>query len=136
MPQVSDGSDLKDESSPKRDCRTLVLVSNTGSTDGWYRWKGVGAVDDLDDLTLMWQSAPMRRDSAVGTVWGVGDSRKFDSDPQPLLELNSKSDELEASLEGLEAQICSMASRVDVVHARLVGVDRGVRPARGGCSGE
>ena len=69
-------------------------------------------MDDLDDLTMMWQSAPMRRDGAVGTVWEPEIREKFDPYPQPLLELNSQSVETEASLEGLEAQICSLASRL------------------------
>jgi len=76
----------------------------------------------VDDLTLMWQSAPVRRGGAVGVAdldeWF---QREVDepgpvseiltdhssSESQPLLELNPT-----VSLEGLEAKICSLASRL------------------------
>jgi hypothetical protein len=79
-------------------------------------------VDDLDDLTLMWQSAPVRRGSGVGVAergewFEEADPPALDS--QPLLELDSNGapgpsliPEPEESLEGLEARICSLAGRL------------------------
>jgi hypothetical protein len=78
-------------------------------------------VDDLDDLTLMWQSAPMRRGPGVGEAEPPGFVSEIPPDPhlepQPLLELDVErvpgpATMPDESLEGLEARICSLASRL------------------------
>ncbi len=78
----------------------------------------------MDDLTLMWQSAPVRRGPGVGVVdraeWFDAEvvspgpeseilPEQRSSNPQPPLKLDIESED---SLEGLEARICSLAGRL------------------------
>jgi hypothetical protein len=76
----------------------------------------VGAVDDL---TLMWQSAPVRRGPGVGVAEMETPPYQLPLESQPLLELDihvmpgpTPIPEPEESLEGLEARICSLAGRL------------------------
>ncbi len=73
----------------------------------------------MDDLTLMWQSAPVRRGPGMGVAELEPLPYQFPPEPQPLLELDVNAmpgpapiPEPEESLEGLEARICSLAGRL------------------------